>query len=227
MKYYISIHDITPDNLKNVEKIKDLLQKKYNIKKICLLIIPGLNWKSNQINKIKKWQNSNCEIAAHGWIHKTGKKRTLYHIFHSLIISGDCAEHLSINKDCIIQIINKSYNWFFKNNFDIPNLYVAPAWALGNINNQDLIKLPFNTFESTTGITKNGKYIFLPLIGFKSNNYFRALLQKFANYLNFQFAKFVGVIRISLHPDDLNLYLSNDIHKYLSLSKKTILLSEL
>ena len=95
MKYYVSIHDVEPDNLDVIENIIHLLQNKYKINKICLLVIPGLDWKKNQVFKLKVWQSANLEIAAHGWTHKSEKNKSFYHFIHSLVISGNCAEHLS------------------------------------------------------------------------------------------------------------------------------------
>ena len=73
MKAYISIHDVSPDNLNDIENIISILSLKFNIKKISILVIPGLNWSQSQIHKIKTWQNNGIQIAAHGWFHKTTK----------------------------------------------------------------------------------------------------------------------------------------------------------
>lgn len=40
-------------------------------------------------------------------------------------------------------------------------------------------------------------------------------------------AYFTGIIRIAIHPNDFNLYLKDDIEKYLSRSGETVLLHEL
>lgn len=74
MKYYVSIHDASPHNLNNIDNIIDILHSKFNIKKICILVIPGLNWNKKQIKKLKSWEHNGIQIAAHGWIHKSQKK---------------------------------------------------------------------------------------------------------------------------------------------------------
>ena len=227
MKYYISIHDVRPDNIDAIKNIKQLLNNQYNIHKICLLVIPGCKWNHIQIEQLKKWQSDHCQIAAHGWEHVSDNKKSLYHLLHALIISGNSAEHLSKHSWDILNLMKKSYDWFVSNGFTPPRLYVPPAWALGKIKTEDLLNLPFKNFECTTGVLHKGKYKFLPLVGFIATSQARAYLQKFFNFLNFQMAKMIGVIRISIHPEDFDHYLSNDANKYLSRIKETILLHEI
>ena len=227
MKAYISIHDVSPRNLNDVENIISRLDSKFNINKISILVIPGLNWKKKQLDKIKSWQNNGIQIAAHGWLHKSKKIKTIYHKLHSLIISAKCAEHLSKNRQDINRIISNSYNWFIENDFQRPYLYVPPAWALGKINRKDLQKLNFTHFECTTGFIHNNKYRFLPLIGFEEKFLWKSLLRRFFNSFNFMLASFTGVVRIAIHPNDFNLYLKNDIEKYLNKCDEAVLLNEL
>ena len=227
MKSYISIHDASPQNLSNIEKNIFTLKNKFQISKICLLVIPGLDWNQKQINKLKLWQKNGIQIAAHGWKHTAQSKKTLYHKIHSVIISNNCAEHLSKNKQEILTIINDSYNWFISNGFQKPILYVPPAWALGKIKKDDVNRTKFTHFECTTGILHKQKYYFLPLLGFEEKTYLGSKIRQFFNYLNFFFAYFIGVIRIAIHPNDFNLQLKDDIEKYLYQSKELILLHEL
>ena len=227
MKSYISIHDASPHNLLDIETIICTLQNQYRINKICLLVIPGLNWNKEHIQKLQDWQNEGIEIAAHGWVHKAEKNKTLYHIIHSMIISAECAEHLSKNRQDIYYMMKKSYNWFISNGFKKPLLYVPPAWALGKITKKDLKRLEFTYYECTTGMIHHQKYHFLPLLGFEENTLIRSCLRRFFNTLNYLLASFTGIIRISIHPNDFSLYLKEDIAKYLSKNDKTILLHEL
>ena len=73
----------------------------------------------------------------------------------------------------------------------------------------------------------NQKYCFLPLLGFEEKTWLGAMLRRFFNSLNFVMAYFTGTIRIAIHPNDFNLYLKDDIVKYLSRSGETVLLHEL
>ena len=227
MRYYISIHDVAPENINTIENIVNVLRFKYNITKLSLLIIPGLNWNTEQIKKMKNWQVQGIQVVAHGWTHVAQKKKSFLHIIHSFIISKDCAEHLSKNREDIVHLINKSFNWFIKNNFESPTLYVPPAWALGKINRNDIFLLPFDMVECTTGMFYKGKYRFLPLIGFEAKTLIRSKLLKFFNVINFIFGKLVGIVRITVHPNDFNLLLSDDVKMYLNNANNTIFLNEL
>ena len=227
MKFYVSIHDVAPNNLDNIENIIDTLQNQFNINKICLLVIPGLNWSKQGIKKLHIWQNRDVQIAAHGWNHQAELHKTFYHNIHSLILSANCAEHLSKKRQDVFKIIKKSYDWFIKNGFQKPILYVPPGWALGKIKFEDFSKLNFTHYECTTGMIHNQKYRFIPLLGFEENTIIKACLRRFFNKLNYIMAYFTGLIRIAIHPDDFNLYLKDDIAKYLSKSKELVLLHEL
>ena len=227
MKFYISIHDVKPDNINKVTEIIDLLLNQYKIAKICLLVIPGLKWEKKHINRLLNWQIRGIEIAAHGWTHKANDKRTLFHKLHSLFISKNCAEHLSKNTTNICKIMEKSFNWFIDNGFKKPTLYVPPGWAIGNIDKNDLSRLQFTHIECTTGFVYKKKYKFIPLIGFEESNYIKGIIRRFCNYLNFILGQFIGYIRIAIHPNDFELFLKDDIYNYLSKSNETVLLNEI
>ena len=216
MNCNVSIHDVSPDNWNNVIQILDHLKSKYNIKKVSLLIIPGLNWDKEKIAVLKKMQSEGIELAAHGWSHKSKPIKNINHFFHSKLISDDCAEHLSLSKADIIKLMNDSYLWFHTNNLKSPSLYVPPAWALGDINKQDLLNLPFSEVEVTSGIFIDNNFFFIPLIGFETKNYFRYVIVKISNFINYLLYKSFGRIRIAIHPNDFELLLKHDIDKYLN-----------
>jgi len=217
MKCHISIHDVSPKNLDKIIFIINHLNKKHNIKKITLLVIPGLDWNDEQIAIFKEWENNeNIELASHGWIHESSPIKNIYHYLHSKLISDDCAEHLSLSKSSIIKLMNNSYSWFVDKGLTPPTLYVPPAWALGNINKKDLLKVPFSEVETTSGVYINNKFIFIPLIGFETKNYFRFIIVKISNFINYLLYHIFGLIRIAIHPNDFKLLLRKDIDKYLS-----------
>ena len=213
--------------MNNIENIIQILKNQFNIYKICILVIPGLEWKKGQIKKLRIWQYDGIEIAAHGWNHKAGPTKSLYHRIHSTIMSADCAEHLSKDSKKIFDMMKNSYDWFKQNGLQIPRLYVPPAWALGKIKIDDLSRLNFTHYECTTGVICNKKYRFVPLLGFEERTLLKALIRRFFNSLNYLMALFTGIIRIAIHPDDFNLYLKKDVFKYLSKSGNSILLHEL
>ena len=216
MNCNISIHDVRPNNLNKIIKIINLLFDKYNIRKITLLVIPGLNWNNKQIKILKTLQEKKgIELAAHGWYHKSNPIKTIYHYIHSKILSANSAEHLSRSKLSIIKLLKDSHSWFINQGLNSPTLYVPPAWALGNIDKEDLSALPFNEFEMISGIFINNKFIFIPLIGFKTKTYFKFIIVKVLNFINYLSYSFFGLMRIAIHPDDFNLLLKGDIDKYL------------
>lgn len=216
MKCHISIHDVSPKNLDKIIFIINHLNNKHNIKKITLLVIPGLEWNDEQIKIFNEWENNqNIELASHGWIHKSNSIKSIYHYFHSKLISDDCAEHLSLSKSSIIKLMKNSYSWFIDRELTPPTLYVPPAWALGNINKKDLLKVPFNEIETICGVHISNKFIFIPLIGFETKNYFRFIIVKISNSINYLLYHIFGLIRIAIHPNDFNLLLKKDIDKYL------------
>ena len=227
MKSYVSIHDVSPQSLNYIPKIIETLRYQFKINKICILVIPGLNWNNTQIETLKSWQNRGIQIAAHGWRHKAKDKKSLYHKIHSMIISANCAEHLSKDKQEIIQIIKDSFNWFVDNGLKKPLLYVPPAWALGKITKEDLNQLSFTHYECTTGMVYGEKYCFLPLLGFEETTFCGSIIRQFFNGLNFILAKFTGIIRIAIHPNDFNLYLKKDLERYLYKCRELVLLHEL
>ena len=227
MKSYISIHDVAPHNLNDIKNIICTLENEFGINKICLLVIPGLNWNKQQIQSLQKWQNDGIEIAAHGWIHQAEKNKSFYHRIHSLVMSADSAEHLSKKRQDVYNMMKKSYSWFINNGFQKPLLYVPPAWALGKITKKDLNRMAFTYYECTTGMIHNQKYYFLPLLGFEERTLIKASFRRFFNKFNYWIACFTGLIRIAIHPNDFRLYMKEDITKYLSRSDEAIFLHEL
>ena len=93
MKSYISIHDASPYNLVNIETIISTLQNQYCINKICILVIPGLNWNKEHLQKLKGWQNDGIEIAAHGWNHKRPLEMDKDSFYHDLIKTKETIEN--------------------------------------------------------------------------------------------------------------------------------------
>jgi len=228
MRCNISIHDVAPSNLNRINEIINYLSDRHSINKITLLIIPGLPWEEEQINKLTKWQNTNrIELAAHGWIHKSKSSKNILHFLHSKLISDDCAEHLSRSKEEIIKIMNDSFSWFNDNGLKSPTLYVPPAWAMGELTKKDIESLPFNEVEVTSGVFINSKFNFIPLIGFETKTYLSFLILKILNKFNYILYMFYGKIRIAIHPDDFNLLLKKDIDKYLQKVTDTFQFSEL
>ena len=67
--------------------------------------------------------------------------------------------------------MTNSFNWFQENGLDSPTLYVPPAWALGDLNKEDLESLPFNEVEVISGVFINSRFNFIPMIGFETKTF--------------------------------------------------------
>jgi hypothetical protein len=214
----VSIHDVSPQSLPQVDTIlKQLSQLQYS--NIILLIIPGKQWKAKDINRLKKYQRSGYILAGHGVFHQCQSIQTITHRLHSLLISRNAAEHLSLTINQISVLISSCYHWFLKNGFDAPCLYVPPAWAMGKVPRKELIKLPFRFYESLTGMydSQTDNFYYMPLLGFEADTIPRKWAVRMFNTMNCHYAKiFDKTIRIAIHPNDFQLLLAQDLEKVLN-----------
>lgn len=223
MKSIVSIHDVMPHTLENVQDI--LLKLPVNrIDNIYLLVVPGLKWSPEQLLQLKQWQEQGYKISGHGWTHKISKKTSLYHYLHSFFVSRDVAEHLSLRSEEVYELVSNNYQWFIDQGFKAPELYVPPAWAMGKLTHQQLNELPFRFFEVSTGIYDSQKGVLkkLPLTGYEADRSWRTPLLKFWNNLNVWMAKKGSILRISIHPYDLTYPLEQDIYNHLGKSTELV-----
>ncbi len=229
MRTIVSIHDVMPHTLPQTAKLIDLCRQ-HGIRKIALLVVPGLNWSPPQLDLLRGWSNDRCELAAHGWSHKAKAIRTLGHRLHSYLISRDCAEHLSTPAEVLAELMARSHAWFVQNQLPAPSLYVPPAWALGAISIESLRCLPYQSIETLTSVLfpNQQRRTFLPLIGFEADTQLRATLLAASNQLALRLAaRRQLVLRIGLHPFDLELQLAHTIPKILSVSTQDMSYLEL
>ena len=209
----ISIHDVMPGTLTDVKSIINLLEK-HQVAPLTLLIVPGKEWKKNELSLLKEFQNNGYVLAGHGKIHKTKKIKSIKHWIHSIVLSRDSAEHLSLQREQVIEIMQFSYQWFQDVGLKRPFLYVPPAWALGNVDTDDLKNLPFKLYETLTGIYDSDTDLThkLPLIGFEADNLLRIWFLQIFNSLNKTLSRFINrPLRIAIHPSDLELGLASQI----------------
>lgn len=225
-KALVSIHDVMPDNINEIDKIIELL-KQYEIDKITLLVVPGKDWDNKDIEKLKYYENSGIELAGHGWSHLVKDIRGLYHNIHSKIISRNEAEHLSLEKNEIIKIVKNSYTWFEYFGLNRPKLYVPPAWTIGKIDKKDLVNLGYIFLETGFGVHDlvNNFFYPIPVTGYMADTNLRVKSLKVFNHLNFLLP--FELIRISIHPLDLNYPLLTDLKRHLRKIKKFLSYSEL
>ena len=217
LKALLSIHDVMPETLTRTQSILEFLIN-HGIKTVTLLIVPGRNWSSKDIDKLVELQWAGYILAGHGWYHGCALPKTIYHKLHSGLLSRMVAEQLSISRAEIIQIINRCYSWFVKHDLIPPDLYVPPTWAMGSISPKELDRLPFRLYETLTGLYDNRDHCFyrLPLIGFEADTNLRVKLLRILNKCNRGLAYLLNrPLRISIHPYDQQLGLASELEELL------------
>lgn len=201
-----------------VEGILELLTEA-GVDTATLFIVPGSGWDEAGLARVREWHAQGWTLAGHGWEHRAVPPRTLYHRLHSLILSRDCAEHLSLETDAVAALIGRCFAWFDAHGLAAPRLYVPPAWALGRISRARLRELPFHLYESLSGVydAESDRFRRLPLVGFEADTALRVPVLRAANAANVAMHRVLRKpLRISIHPFDLDLRLAGDVVRLLS-----------
>lgn len=212
MQALVSIHDVMPETLDQVQGLIDCLPPAARLH-CLLLVVPGRDWQVHQVEQLRRWQRQGFELAGHGWSHRAPERRSLYHRMHSALISRNAAEHLSRSRRDLIELLTLCHQWFEHRELTPPRVYVPPAWALGALHREDLEVSPFRYFESTRGIycSRLGIYRYLPLVGFEADNAWQAVGLRLWNRINLAWAGSNRPLRLALHPGDLQLKLAKDL----------------
>jgi predicted deacetylase len=214
----VSVHDVMPSTLPRVQRILELLEE-FGVPPATLLVVPGRDWTAEGLEALRGFASRGHTLAGHGWIHRSSPdKRDLYHRLHGLLISRNVAEHLSRPARDLMDLVQECYNWFPGVDLPAPKLYVPPAWALGSLRAVHLRSLPFRWYEVLRGYidAETGRAHWLPLTGFEADTGFRRVSLKLWNGLNVALARTMGrPVRISIHPDDLDLLLGDDLRRIL------------
>ncbi|SDG73036.1 polysaccharide deacetylase family protein [Roseospirillum parvum] len=208
----VSIHDVMPHTL---ERVGHLLGLTAPLGPVDLLVVPGLDWQPPHIATLKGWQQAGHRLAGHGWTHKARHIKRPYHRLHSLLVSRDVAEHLALDADGIIELMNRCHGWFAAHDLAPPDLYVPPAWALGPLPRHRLNETPFQRVEVLAGVidTTCGHLTPSPVIGFEADTPLRALTLKTLNSLQLNWARITNrPWRLAIHPDDHTLKLAPNLH---------------
>ncbi len=212
----VSVHDVMPATLGRVQRILTLLNEA-RIPPPTLLVVPGKDWSPEALRDLRDLASRGHPLAGHGWDHKSIRgPRTLYHRLHGLLISRNEGEHLSRPPEEIVDLIRRCYDWFPSVDLPTPELYVPPTWALGALRIRDLESLPFRWYEILRGFVegRTGRVRWLPLAGFEADTTFRKVSIRLWNSLNVAWARRVrGPLRISIHPDDLDLFLGDELRR--------------
>lgn len=214
----VSVHDVMPETLPEIQTVLKKLES-LAVAPVTILVVPGKDWSTSQIDWLREQQRHGVVIAGHGWRHSVTERSTLYHKLHGLFLSRMVAEHLSLDEQQIVDLIDRCYRWFIDHGFDAPPLYVPPAWAMGKIQNKTLDTLPFELYENFAGVYRAGETDFtrLPLTGYEADNALRTPILAGWNLYNEERARRLQQpLRITIHPRDLSLRLSRQIDGQLS-----------
>lgn len=216
---HLSVHDVGPETLSRVADILQRLQGE-GIGPVMLLVIPGHDWREQDLNQLREWVDQGHQLAAHGWMHRVEKRRTLWHKFHGTLLSRHVAEHLSLPPSGILELMRRSYAWFQTQKLPAPRHYVPPAWGLGRVSMPELATLPYESVEVLRGVLypKAGCFRKIPLTGYEADTPLREIFLRGFNQWNHHRALQAGHIRISIHPNDFSLRLAEEIlrdcHQY-------------
>lgn len=210
----VSVHDVMPETLPQVNRILALLAAE-QVSAVTLLVVPGAGWTANGIDALRDYEGCGYELAGHGWRHRTDRFGGLSHRLHGQFISRNVAEHLALDSTGIIDLMCRCHAWFAEQQLQAPSLYVPPAWAMGGIERSALAELPFLRYELFSGIlsAQTGRLHPIPLLGYEADTKLRAPLLRLWNRLNRHRSKDNGWLRIGIHPRDLDLRLAEDLRR--------------
>ena len=209
----ISIHDVMPRTLHNVQEILTLLNAR-RLHPVMLLVVPGTGWSDDDLCQLQQLQQRGCLLAGHGWYHHVKHIKGFKHTLHSRLISRNVAEHLALDSNGIVTLMQRCHQWFVDRQLNISELYVPPAWAMGAVKCRTLNQVPFSQFEYFGGVYDNKRSVYrrLPMVGFEADTDWRAFFVKRWNTFNLQRARRQQTpLRIAIHPHDLTLKLADEL----------------
>lgn len=222
----VSVHDVMPSTMPAVRAIVARLLE-WGVQGAGLLVVPGLQWDSEDLSQLRDWSRSGFVLAGHGWNHRCTDHRRIGHRIHSALMSRDAAEHLSRPAAELRDLVRRNYGWFRDADLPAPEMYVPPAWAMGALTNRDLDELPFRYYETLTGIydAMARRRYRLPLAGFEADTAARAFGLRIFNRINRRWSVHgKAVLRIAIHPYDFSYRLAGDLHAILG--RSAVLASE-
>lgn len=216
MKAMVSVHDVMPDTLGQVTRIVDSMPVsiRHNLQ---LLVVPGLNWQTAQIQQLREWQQQGLTLVGHGWEHRAQSISTLWHRVHAWLISRDVAEHLSLTAGEELALMQRNYRWFNENGLTASAWYVPPAWAFGRLARAQRAESGYRYFESTFGVhdARENRFYWLPMLGYEADTGFRCVSVRLWNAVNRLFAH-CRTVRLAIHPHDFDLPLATDLRSDLA-----------
>ena len=217
---WITVHDVMPETLPGVRELLDQIQLS-GAPPPTLLVVPGRDWQTDQLEQLQAWTAAGCRLAGHGWLHECRGWGGLYHRLHGLFFSRRVAEHLERDAEGIETLLQENYAWFGERGLPSPELYVPPAWAMGAVSTSRLRSLPFRYYEYFRGVydARRDRFYRLPLTGYEADTPLRKWGVRQFNRMQVQRAIRSGrPLRLSVHPRDHRLLLHEDLAGHLKMA---------
>lgn len=214
----VSVHDVMPETRADVDATLALLAE-IPPPQVTLLVVPGRQWDRDSLDWLRALEGKGHVLAGHGWRHRCAPPRSLYHRLHSLLLSRDAAEHLSLGRRELKDLLGANYAWFRAVGLTPPQLYVPPAWAQGALTRADLRALPFRWYETLGGVYDSRTDCFhpLPLAGFEADTRLRAVFLSAFNHFNRMHSRLSGrPLRLGIHPADHRSLLADQLRAYIA-----------
>lgn len=212
MKKLVSIHDVCPETLGETCDLLRRIEQRRPMP-VTLLVIPGRSWDARSLAELTALVQHGYTLAAHGWHHRVERYGGWKHRLHAALISRNVAEHLALDEEGVLELMEDSFSWFVEKGFPSPRLYVPPAWALGPVRRSRLREVPFEQVEVLRGMleTSTGRLIPLPLCGYEVDRPWSVPPVRAWNAWNRRRARNEGTLRIAIHPSDLSFALRRDL----------------
>jgi len=212
-KLLISVHDVAPATLDQTGSILERLDH-HGLLPATLLLVPNRDWESRHIDRLNEWHSrGQVHLAGHGWDHHTDRISGVGHWLHSKLISQNVAEHLAVDGQGRLEIIQRCFGWFENHRLPAPCLYVPPAWALGSLPEDASRTIPFALVETLTGVynVKQDAFIRTPMSGFEAHSVVQSVGCRAWNALNSVIASKALPLRVAIHPGDFQLRLRHQL----------------
>lgn len=213
----VSIHDVMPTTLSRVETCLCRLAR-HGIHSVDLLVVPGKSWRKDELDQLRCLESAGHQLAGHGWLHDIERYGSFAHRLHGRLISRRTAEHLALSPTQRAALMTRCRHWFETQGFMLPQLYVPPAWALGNRNTlRQASATGFRWIETLAGVhdLHTDRFLPLPLLGYEADNRFREYALTLSNHLSGAIWRCRGPVRLGIHPDDFELRLGSSLDSLL------------
>jgi hypothetical protein len=208
----VSVHDLMPATMPAVRRTLALLED-LAIHPVTLLVVPGSGWDTRGVDELRSLARAGYRLAGHGWRHRAERIRGLRHRLHSVLLSRRVAEHLALDRHEIAALLQRCRAWFAEHGLPAPELYVPPAWAMGDLDAATVRQSGFRYVEGFGGVLDavSGRIEPSPVLGYEADAALRVPVLRLWNSWGRRRAARLGRVRIGIHPQDIDHPLRGDL----------------